>query len=177
MTLPEIDTLTRAFADAHGELADLVSQLNDEIERAKRKRLPELKRLVARAAERHDALKTGLESSADLFIKPRTYILHGIKVGFAKGKGGITFSDADRVVELIHKHYDAARATLFLRSYEKPDKDALEKLTAAELKKIGCEIADAGDKVVIKPTDSEVDKIVSALLKDAVEETSARAAA
>jgi len=171
LTLPEIDSLTRAFADAHAELADLVAQMNDEIERAKRKRLPEIKRLVARASEKHNALKAGIESSEDLFVKPRTYVLHGIKLGFKKGKGGIQFSDADRVVELVHKYYDSDRAALLLRTFEEPDKDALAKLTAAELKKLGCEIADAGDQVVIKPTDSEVDKIVNALLKDAMEDT------
>ena len=45
----------------------------------------------------------------------------------------------------------------------------------AELKKVGCTVVDAGDAVVIKPTDSEVDKLVDTLLKGATE-TEAEAA-
>jgi hypothetical protein len=38
---------------------------------------------------------------------------------------------------------------------------------------VGCSVLDAGDAVVIRPTDSEVDKLVDALLKGATEEQAA----
>ena len=37
----------------------------------------------------------------------------------------------------------------------------------AELKRIGVTVEETGDQIVIKPTDSEVDKLVNALLADA----------
>ena len=52
---------------------------------------------------------------------------------------------------------------------ESPDKKMLAELPVNELKKLGCTVADTGDVVVIKPTDSEIEKAVAALLKDAVE--------
>jgi hypothetical protein len=175
MPLTEIEFHTKAFAGVHSDLSDLIRDLNDEIDRAKRKRLADIKRLVARCAEKHSTLKAAIEAEPDLFVKPRTYVFHGVKVGLQKGKGGIEWDDADRVVELIHKTFkDDAPGLLHIT--EKPDKEMLEKLPAADLKKLGCTIVDAGDIVVIKPTDSEVDKVVNALLKDAVDDASQEAA-
>jgi hypothetical protein len=175
ITLVEIDSLSRLFAAAHADLSMLVGELNAELERVKRKHMPELKRLVVRAKERRDALEKGIQDGRHFFVRPRSFILNGIKVGFQKAKGGLTWSDTDRVVELIHKHY-GAEARPLLHIIEKPDKTALAKLPAADLKKLGCEIEDAGDQVLIKPADSEVDKIVSALLKDSPEEAASAAA-
>src|SRR5947199_4753740 len=103
--LGEIESLTKAFSDTHNDLTYIVNLLNDEIERAKRKRLPEIKRMVARCAEKHDALKSAIEAEPQLFVKPRTYIFHGIKVGMTKGKGGIEWEDDEQVVRLIEKHF------------------------------------------------------------------------
>lgn len=176
MTLTEIECYTKAFATVHSELSDVIRDLNDEIDRAKRKRLAEIKRLVARCAEKHSSLKSAIEAEPSLFVKPRTYIFHGVKVGLQKGKGGIEWDDADRVVELIHKHFKDDEAATLLHITEKPDKEMLEKLPAADLKKLGCTIVDVADQVVIKPTDSEVDKVVNALLKDAVGDAAQEAA-
>jgi len=48
-------------------------------------------------------------------------------------------------------------------------KAALANISVADLKRIGCTITDDIDAVLIKPTDSEVDKLVMALLKEEVE--------
>ena len=48
--------------------------------------------------------------------------------------------------------------------------DWVQELSAAELKKIGVTVTDAGDQTVVKPVDSEVDKMVDALLKAAAGE-------
>ena len=53
---------------------------------------------------------------------------------------------------------------------ETPIKKAIEQLSVSDLKKIGCLVTDAQDEVVIKATDTEVDKLVTALLKGATEE-------
>lgn len=169
MTLQEIERATKLYADARADLASVVTELNDQIEAAKRKHLAEIKRLVARAADRHGALSAALQDGKDLFNKPRTATFHGIKVGFMKGKGGIAFDDADTVVARIHKLYDDAEAKTLLHITEKPDKEALENLPADQLKKLGCTVVNTDDQVVIKPADSEVDKVVKALLAAATE--------
>jgi len=170
--LTDIEPSAKAFAEARSKVAEIVTQLNDGIDALKRDHMPALKRAICRAAERHDQLKQIIEANPDLFKKPRTVIYHGVKIGFQKGKGGITFDDADQVVRLIKRHFPD-QADVLVTTVEKPAKDALAQLTVAELKKVGCAVVDAGDAIVIKPTDSEVDKLVDTLLKGATEEQAA----
>ena len=39
-------------------------------------------------------------------------------------------------------------------------------MSVSDLKKIGVTVIETGDEVFIKPTDSEIDKLINALLKD-----------
>ena len=169
-TLQDIEQSCRKFADTRAALAQEVSKLNEQIETLKRAHLPQIKRLVARAAERHGELRSGIEAAPSLFEKPRTYIFHGIKVGFQKGKGSFVIEDEAFTLKRIHSLFDDTFPGVYIRTTEKPNKEALATLPACDLRKLGCSIADTTDEVVIKPTDSAVDKIVNALLKDATED-------
>lgn len=169
-TLAEIERRTKTYADARARLAHEVQSLNDSIEALKRGALPAIKKAVAVAACRETELKFCIETAPHLFEKPRTQIFHGIKVGFRKGTGGIDWEDDEKVVALIRKHFPKAQADLLIKTKEKPIAKALADLDVAELKRIGCTVEDTGDVVYVKPTDSEVDKVVNALLKDAVEQ-------
>ena len=171
-TLQEIDRLTGKYADLRGKLAAEVEALNEELEAAKKAHLQAVKRLVERTAEAHGELRAAIEESAALFERPKTQVLHGVKVGFRKAVGGIQFEDADQVVELIEKRLPE-QAEVLIITKKKPNKEALEQLDVADLKKIACTVEDTGDVVVIKDTASEVDKIVKALLKEATEEVEA----
>ena len=166
--LTDIEQRARAFAEARAEVAGIVSYLNEAIEEMKRERMPALKRSVARVAERHDRLKGIIEANPQFFERPRTLVLHGVKVGFAKGKGGISFEDPAKVVKLIRRHLPE-QAEVLIVVKETPAKDALAQLSAADLKRIGCTVVNTGDQVVIKPADSEVDKLVDALVKGATD--------
>jgi hypothetical protein len=171
-TLADIEQLAKKFADAHADLSATVAELNEAVEAVKRARLTAIKRAVERAGHHHSALYALLDRARHLFVKPRTHVFHGVKVGLQKGKGGIEFDDAEKVVALIKRHFPDQQEIL-IRTKETPDKDGLGTLPVADLKRLGCEVADAGDQIVIKPTDSDVDKIVSALLKEAIEEQAA----
>ncbi|MDF1486722.1 hypothetical protein PY257_16355, partial [Ramlibacter sp. H39-3-26] len=56
------------------------------------------------------------------------------------------------------------------KTTQRPVKDALAQLPAADLKKLGISITDAEDEVIVRAVDSEVDKLVDALLKQAGDE-------
>jgi hypothetical protein len=168
MNLPDIQRLTKPYADARGQLAEVVTEVKREQDAILRKKLPVIRELVARAAEREANLRAGIEGNPDLFVQPRTQVFHGVKVGLQKGKGGIEFDDADKVLELIHKNY-GDEALGLIHVVETPDKKMLADLPVEELKKLGCTVVNTGDEVVIRPTDTNVDKIVTALLKDASE--------
>lgn len=168
-TLKEIEALTKAYADRREALAGTVSGLNDELEAVKRKYLARIKQQVASAKDAAANLSAAIEASPALFVKPRTITVHGIKVGFQKGKGKVTFADGDKVVELIKKHLED-RADVLILTEEKPNKEAIAQLEVAELKKIGCSVTGTGDQVLIKDAAGDVDKLVAALLKEEVEE-------
>ena len=53
-----------------------------------------------------------------------------------------------------------------IKTEESPVKSALLNLSTADLKKIGCTVTDTGDKVLVKSTDSDIDKFVDALLEE-----------
>lgn len=164
-----IELRARVFAERHAKLRDIVTALESAREALMKAELPKIRRALAAAAEAESDLKAILDDSADLFVKPRSAIFHGIKVGFAKGKGKIEWDDPDQVVRLIHKHFPE-QADVLIVTAEKPAKDALANLTASELKRLGVTIEDSGDVAFIRPVDGAVDKLVKALLKAATAE-------
>ena len=166
-TLNEIEARAKRYAEAREVLAVIVGELHASIEKLKRSSMSDIKRAVARVAEQHDKLKEMIGEAPTLFAKPRTLTLHGIRCGYAKGKGGITYDDADAVVAAIQKHLPEQEEAL-IRWTGKPLKEALNQLDVSDLKRIGCRVVGTGDQIVIKPVDSEVDKLLDALIKDAV---------
>lgn len=158
----EIECLTKAYADARSELGDAVAELEAEMTGLKRRRLRRIRNLAEKAANAHAELQATIDESRALFKKPKTRILHGIKVGIMKEKGKLKF-DAGMVVKLIKRHMPEKADTL-INVTEKPQKTALSGLTATDLKKLGVTVIGGGEAVVIKPADSEIDKLVDALL-------------
>lgn len=170
ITLGTIETSARIFHDAHKALSNEVQEMNDAITAIKRAKMAVLKRLVIRAKETRAALEQQIEAAPDLFTKPRTLILSGITCGFRKQKGKTICEDPDRTVALIKKHFDKSEHTTLINTTEKPDLKAIGKLTAEQIKKLGIEITRDTDKTVTDPADSEVDKIVEALLAESTEQ-------
>lgn len=164
MQLTDIEQLTKRYADARADVARLVHALEDEARKARQRYLAPIKAAVAAAHDAQGALKGALEQAPGLFVKPRTVTLHGIRVGYMKGKGGLEWDDDDQVVRLIDKHYPD-RADVLVKTTRKPVRKALEQLTAAELKRVGVRVEETGDVVFVKPQDADVDKLVDALLK------------
>lgn len=171
-TLHNIELLTKTFAAARRELADCVGNLENEISSIKRRYMPAIKRRVEAAANAHAELQAALEVAPELFVKPRSIIIDGVKVGYQKAKGEITWDDPLRVVALIRRHL-ADQAETLIRVVETPVKTALSQLSVADLKKIGVTVIETGDQVLIKDTASDIDRLVEALLKEAIEEVEA----
>lgn len=167
-TLGDIEALAKTYSEAHAKLADEVRAVEEEMARVKRQHLARLRRLVDGASNARDRLAAAVGDAPDLFQKPRTLTLHGVKVGLAKGKGKLEFADAGRVCDLIRKHFPDQVETL-VKVSEAPVKGALNQMSVAELRRIGVTVIEAGDEVVVRVTDSEIDKLVDALLKDAAD--------
>ena len=177
MTLNDIDALAQAYRAERDKLANAVQVLESEVQALKRRELPAIKRSLAGTAEAYDRLKAAIEAAPELFAKPRTRVLHGIRVGFTKQKGSVSFDDEAAVIARIRKLLPEDQAELLIRVRENVAKAAVYDLSAADLKRLGITVSDAGDALVIKPVDGEVDRLVNALLKEtqSLEETDAAA--
>lgn len=169
MTLLDIESLAKAYADRRALLADRLTALDRDLAAVKRTHLKELRRHVALTAETASYLHNAIDGARDLFLKPKTQILHGIKVGLRKGVGGLDWEDDEDVVAKIEKHFKD-EADLYLIIKKKPSADALEDLDAGTLKKFGIVVKDTGEQVVVKAVETDVEKLVKLLLKGAMDE-------
>lgn len=174
MTLGEIEKLTRDYAGAREQLADRVRELEDEVEKTRRSHLPGIKKALERATEKHSELYAAIESAPELFRQPRTLMIANIKIGYQKQKGEIVWQDDSRLAGLVRKHFPD-QFDVLVKTVERPLKSALAQLPASDLRRLGVAVIDAGDQVVIRAADSEIDKLVSALLKEARAEESPEA--
>jgi hypothetical protein len=169
MDIREIGTLTDEYAKDRAVLAEAVRALDAEMEKARKKYMPTIKKTLARAAESKGALHAAIETHPELFKKPKTFFLHGIKIGFRKLKGKLSFADEGKVLSLIKKHFpgDAYEGLHLIRVKESVDRTALARLSVADCKRLGVTVSEDSDEVVIEPMDSEIEKLVDALLKGA----------
>lgn len=169
-TLATVELAAKQFAADRSELAAAVQTLETQLQFLKSAAMAGIKRRVEKAAESKVALANLVDANRQLFTSPRTIVFHGIKVGLRKGAGGIDWDDDAKVVARIEKLFPKSQAELLIKTTKKPIAKALEDLDVSDLKKLGCTIEDTTDQVVIKPVDGDVEKLVTALLKDAVEE-------
>lgn len=165
-TMNDIDLAAKEARAARLVLTDRATSLQAEIEAIKRRRVPGIKAAVAAVAEADAKLLRLLEAAPALFVRPRSIVLHGLKVGFKKGAGRLEFSNIDKVVELIEKHFPEAFDTL-VKTRRTPIKKALQNLPAGDLKKLGITVTDTGDVCFIADATDNVDKLVAALLGEA----------
>jgi hypothetical protein len=164
-----LDSLTKAYAKARQALSERVAELQSELTSIRNRKIGGIKTAAAQASNLQAELRTFVEANPDLFTRPRTMTLSGIKVGYQKGKGSLDWDDNTKVVELIRKHLPE-QADVLIITEEKPSADALRQLSAKELAKIGVRIENASDQVLVKATDSEVDKLVAKILEEGAKE-------
>ncbi len=163
--LEEIEALAESYRDNLDHLTTLVDDLEASLRSVRAARLPAIRQLAVFVRAARADLADAVALHGDLFERPRTRVLHGIRVGYAKSPGRVAFADATQVVRLIHHHLPA-KADSLIKTTETPLRNALAQLTVPELRILGCTLAETGDQVVVKPQDSDVEKIVQALLKE-----------
>jgi hypothetical protein len=170
ITLETIDNLTRTYAKARNVLSERVQDLDSEIRKIHQSRRRGIKSALAAALDAKAKLEATVSANRYLFIKPKTVTIEGIRVGLMKQKGKIECEDEAQVIKLIRKVFPD-QADVLIQNKESVVKSALGSLTTAELKKIGCTVKESGESVVIKPQDSDLDKLLEKLLDDTNEDT------
>lgn len=165
-TIEQITNATRRFAAARLALITAVQSYDDAVQQTRDRHWPGLQELAGDVAGELLKVTNLIDHARELFDDPRTIIVDGIKVGLAKGRGGVDFEDETKVIAKIEKLLPG-RAEELVKTEKSLKMSALKELPAADLARIGVKIESVGDQVVIKPIAGEMDKLVKSILKEA----------
>lgn len=139
--------------------------LEEELLAVQRRHLRKLRNRAHNAQESEAALKAAIATRQELFQKPRTITVHGLKLGLQKGKGKVTIADEPKAIKRLRKLL-GDDAEPFIVCRENLDKTQLPKLDTKQLMHIGCSVIEAGDRVLVKPVDGALDKWLNKILSE-----------
>ena len=165
-----IADLAKRYFEAREALAGRVDRIREIKRKAGSRLMPGLRTRIDAAQAARIELAEAIEADPDLWTKPRTRNLHGVKVGRRTLPGRLEIDEPTAVLairELLpgrEKDLVAVKTCLV--------KAAVKKLDGAELAAIGGRIVDLGDETVVAIPKDAVDTLVEALLEDLEEEAS-----
>ncbi len=165
MTIDVIKDACEMYADARDELREKHAKMLREIEAVKNRHAPKMGMYLQVYRDRRIELHCAIEVCPEVFNKPKTQTFHGVRVGFKKGTGKVEFDDADAVIRRIERNL-SEQTDLYIKTKQTPNKTALQELPAAVLKRLGITVSDTGDQVFIKDTDTELDKLLKAIIAE-----------
>jgi hypothetical protein len=174
-TLDNLSKKAALLSDSRDELRVELLLLDGEMQAVKNAHIKRLQQLT-RAVIKHEAeLSADIEANTQLFVKPRSQIIDGIKFGLQKQKGSLTWDNTDTVLnrmdDLFNKgDIDRAVYDVCVETKYSLVVAGLEKLEGKLLKKLGITISADTDKVLIKSVDSDVEKMLNAVIKDALKQ-------
>lgn len=164
-----IETACLKHSEARDVLRDEIQGFQDEQEQIRRRRHKSLRDALRRYRETRQRLERNLDKCPHLFKKPKTRILHGLRVGYMKRKGKTIIKHPATTIAAIKAKFKD-RVSDLISTKETVSKTALAQLTGVDLKRIGVEVTADTDVVVIKGTDSELDKLIKVLTEDDFED-------
>jgi len=168
--LQRINTLAETLAAKRAKLDAIVTEIEDAHRATIRSTRARLRDAYNATATVQGELRAEVSAHPELFVKPRTITIHGFKIGYQKGKGKILIADEPRTVALIKKYMEAAVADTLIKVDETVVKNALGNLTTTDLKRLGIDITEATDEIVLKPVDGALDKLLDRQLEEATKE-------
>ena len=171
-----------AYAAERDKLAALVNAMKDEISTIERGAMPDILRAARRISTLHNELAAAIGDNAECFVKPRTVVVDGLKFGLQKQKGRMTWDDDDKLCARVDKLAEegvisAEQAELCVAVTYKPVAAGLEQLDGKVLKRLGVTVTADTDAPIIKTVDGGVEKLVSALVREATKDAGAEVAA
>lgn len=164
-----IDQRAKLYREMRDQLVSLVNDYDRELQALNLRYVSGIRATTLALASLEKQLGAEIEKVPQLFEKPRSITLHGIKVGLQKQKGSIEFDDEEKLIERIRKVDEkdtlSVPPAVLIKSKEYVSKEGLQMLRAEELKKLGVRVVADTDKPVIKPADTTIDKLVQRILE------------
>lgn len=173
--LAAIQKRAAALSECRDKLSALFITLQTNLDTVKNGSLPEIKRVARQVAKEHNELVDLIRANSELFERPRSYVVDGIKFGMQKQQGSLKWDDDTKVVERIRRLVEQGEMTpeqadLLINTTEKPVASALAQLEGRLLKRLGVTLEGAGDEPLIKSVDSTIEKAVTSVINAAIKE-------
>lgn len=180
-TLEDLQKRAATLSQLRDELRDLLATMQAGIDVVKHDSLAGIRGLARRIAKQHNDLAALIQANPELFEKPRSYVVDGLKFGLQKQKGAMCWADDEQLCARIRALarqgvIGADQVKLLIRTKEAPVAAALEKLDANVIKRLGITVEADADAPLIKSVDSEVEKAVNAVIREATQDVNAEVA-
>ena len=167
ITMASITDLCREVARTNDALRAIADEVRGAQRAAVRRRKRALRARASKAAAARQALRAAIAAAPELFARPRTRTLEGIRVGYRKLPGRIACDEPRAIARIRERMPD--RADELVRTRESLDRAALRRLDAVELAAIGVELVAVDDEIVLGASGDDLDRMVDALLADGEE--------
>lgn len=170
-TITEIRAAAQRLADAHRESVSRATALENELNKAVTPIYSAHRVGLDAAAEEEASAKASLQALVDaapqLFSRPRSILVDGVKAGYRKGEDELDWDDAATVIKRIRALPELAdMAQVLIRTEETLNIAALAELTSTQRQRIGVRRIAGIDQNFISFTDTDVEKLVKAILAD-----------
>jgi len=117
MEITDIQVLTKEYAESNDKLQNYLNEFNEALEDVRRKfneALEDVRRKYigmikissVELSRKTEILANAISENKHLFVKPKTFTFHGIKVGLNKSKESFEIEDEERTMKLIEKFFD-----------------------------------------------------------------------
>lgn len=169
VTLPDIELAAEDFRAAYDRLNDLLVRLRTAQEHLVNLNIPAIRAASLRTKEAQKRLSELVETGRELFLQPKTRVMHGIEVGYRKQPDAYQFPPNAVLVAAIESQMPSISAAC-IEVEKRALKPPLKNLTLEQLQQIGVTVTPGVDAIVIKPLDGDVDKLIKALLGDKLNE-------
>ena len=170
-TLNDIRVAAERVSTAHLATTARASLLQEEIKTALapiyERHRPGLDAAAEEEAAANDALLSLLNAAPQLFKKPRSIAVNGVRAGYRKAEDSLGWADEMAVIARVRALHPEL-ADLLIRNQESLVVDALAQLEAVVLRAIGVYSISGVDQPFVTVGDSDVDKLAKTLIADAI---------
>lgn len=163
VTLVTIEQSCAKLASARSALNAKLVELQSEMDAARRRRIKNIRKAIAKVEELTEATRDLVASAPQLFEKPKSALLAGIKVGYQQSKPRLDIPDVDETLLRIQRLMPATAGT-YIQTEEKPIRAALAQLPAAMQKRLGVTLIEGEDEVIVRPQDTDLEGLCKTLL-------------
>lgn len=158
MTMDGIRKLAERYAHRRRLVAVIQEHIRSEVRRIVLAERQNLRRRVAELDVAREDLAAAIQDHQDLFARPRTHSVEGVKFGLRRAQGKLLVGDPARTVALIRQHLPERDDLLVVT--ERPARRGIRELHPRTLQRIGVTLLPDTEEVVITSATDDLDKLV-----------------